>query len=61
VQKTKTARQDEDTGDYREISVFQDRRVDSVRRNFAISIDRNGNSVSINNGQSRMKRQLNKN
>ena len=61
MQKTKTAKKEQDSSSYREVPVFEDRRVDSVKRNFAIGIDRIGASISLSNGPSRLRKDLNRN
>ncbi len=61
MQKTKTAKKEQDSSAYRELPVFQDRRVDSVKKNFAIGIDRVGTSISLSNGPSQLRKVLNRN
>ncbi len=61
MQKTKTAKKEQDNSEYRELPVFEDRRVDSVKKNFAIGIDRIGTSISLSTEPSRLRKGLNRN
>lgn len=61
MQKTKTAKKEQDSGSYRDMPVFEDRRIDSVKRNFAIGIERVGSSLSLSNVPSHLRKGLNKN
>ena len=61
MQKTKTAKKERASSSYREMPVFQDRRVDSVKRNFAIGIDRVSSSISLSSAPSQMRKGLNRN
>ncbi len=61
MQKTKTAKKEQESDAYRNLPVFEDRRIDSVKRNFAIGIDRVGTAMSLSNGSSRSRKQLNRN
>ena len=61
MQKTKTAKKEQDSGTYRELPVFEDRRIDSVKRNFAIGIDRVGTAISLSSKPSRLRKELNRN
>jgi hypothetical protein len=61
MQKTKTAKKEQDDRSYRELPVFQDRRINSVKRNFAIGIDRVGTSISLSSAPSQDRKGLNRN
>ena len=61
MQKTKTAKKEQDSSSYRDMPVFEDRRIDSVKRNFAIGIERMGSSLSLSNDPSHLRKGLNKN
>ena len=61
MQKTKTVKKDQDSSAYKELPVFEDRRIDSVKKNFAIGIDRVGSSISFNNGSAQLRKGLNRN
>ena len=61
MQKTKTAKKEQDSRAYREMPFFEDRRIDSVKRNFAIGIERVGASLSLSNDPSQLRKGLNKN
>ena len=61
MQKTKTAKKGRDNSEYKELPFFKDRRVDSVKRNFAIGIDRGNTSIPLSNGPSQLRKGLNRN
>ena len=61
MQKTKQAKKDQDNSAYRELPVFEERRIDSVKRNFAIGIDKVGTSLSLNSGSSRLRKEMDRN
>jgi len=61
LQKTKQAKKDQDNSAYREMPVFEDRRIDSVKRNFAIGMDRVSTSLSLNSESSRLRKGMDRN
>ena len=61
MQKTKTAKKEQDSSSYREMPVFENRRIDSVKRNFAIGIERVGTSISLSSEPSQLRKGLNRN
>jgi len=61
MHKTKTAKKQQECREYREVPVFEDRRIDSVKRNFAIGIDRVSTSISLSSGPSGLRKGLNRN
>ncbi len=61
MQKTKPVKKERDNSACRELPVFEDRRIDSVKKNFAIGIDRVHTSASLSNGPSRLRNGLNRN
>ncbi|UCH79960.1 MAG: hypothetical protein JSW20_09420 [Nitrospiraceae bacterium] len=61
MQKAKLSKKEQESDTYRNLPVFEDRRIDSVKRNFAIGIDRVGTSMTLSNGSSRSRKQLNRN
>ena len=61
MQKTKTAKKEQDDSTYREMPVFENRRIDSVKRNFAIGIERVGTSISLSSEPSQLRKGLNRN
>lgn len=61
MQKTKTTKKEQDSSTYTDVPVYEDRRVDSVKRNFAIGIDRVGTAVSLSSGPSRLRKDLGRN
>ena len=61
MQKTKTVKKEQDSSVYKELPVYENRRIDSVKKNFAIGIDRVSTSVSLSNGPARLRKGLNSN